>query len=371
MAVDRMRIAHLGVRDFPQRHGGIERVVEHLGAALVARGHEVQVLSDSEDAPRSQTIPSGVIVKNAPALRTKHLHAVSSGVAHLARLSRKDVDVVHIHGVGPGVLTPLSRIRRIPVVLHVHGMDFERAKWSPAARRLFTAGAGVGLRRASTVICASDYLAQEVRSRWGIESHVVRNGVHLVEPEEPGSTLRSLGIERGKYLLMVARLVPEKRIEVALEAYSRLPLPRLPLIIVGSGGDSYTDDYAERLTANPPEGARFVGAVKADAELIGGAAAFLTSSELEGLPITLLEAQVAGVPIVATNIAPHLEVAGPGVRIVPVGDVEAFSHSIAEVLGDPHAAEVARTSAAGYRETYDWANIAGRVEAIYRGLLTR
>ena len=364
-----MRIAFLGVRDFPQRHGGIERVVEHLGAALVRRGHEVTVLTDSVGAAASITIPSGVIVKNAPALRTKHLHSVSSGTAHLARLSRKNVDVVHIHGVGPGVLSMIARARRIPVVLHVHGMDFERAKWSPAARRLFTAGAGVGLRSASRIVCASDYLAHEVSTRWGLESTVVRNGVGLMPPDQPGETLRTLGVEHGKYLLMVARLVPEKRIEDALAAYALLPMPRLPLIIVGSGGDSYTDGYADELTANPPEGVRFVGAIKADSELIGGAAAFLTASGLEGLPITLLEAQVAGVPIVASDIAPHLEVGGDSVAFVPVGDVSAFAKAIEAVLADPIATARAQQAAVEFRKTYDWDTIALRVEAIYEDLV--
>src|ERR1700682_4041714 len=71
------------------------------------------------------------------------------------------------------------------------------------------------------------------------------------------------------------------------------------------------------------------------AELYSSAAAFVLPSSLEGLPITLLEAVAHGAPLIVSDIAPHLEVAGadgPGHGVVRQADVDALAASMAAVL---------------------------------------
>ena len=108
-------------------------------------------------------------------------------------------------------------------------------------------------------------------------------------------------------------------------------------------------------------------------ELYSNAAAFVLPSELEGLPLTLLEAAAAGTPVVASSIPPHLEVIGqdgPGRRLVPPGDEAALARALTGVLGN-RARE--RAGAVALRDrvqrAYRWPDATDTTERVYRRVL--
>ena len=101
---------------------------------------------------------------------------------------------------------------------------------------------------------------------------------------------------------------------------------------------------------------------------------FVLVSELEGLPIALLEATGRGAPVVLSDLPCHREVvgtAGPGARLVPVDDVDAIARAIEDTLNDPAAASDARRRRERVLATYDWDVVAASTEAFYRRLRDR
>ena len=103
------------------------------------------------------------------------------------------------------------------------------------------------------------------------------------------------------------------------------------LVIVGDS--SFSQDYTDRLKElarhDPGWSSPASPSVTCSASSSGTPAVFVQPSLLEGLPITLLEAASYGVPVVASDIAPHLEVlgtvSGPGRRTFPTGDLPALA----------------------------------------------
>lgn len=106
------------------------------------------------------------------------------------------------------------------------------------------------------------------------------------------------------------------------------------------------------------------------AALFRHAALFVLPSDLEGLPIVLLEALAYGVPVLASDIPPNVEILGENGRYFRAGDVDDLGRALAECLAElpklrAHAAEI---KARALRE-YDWDRVALQVEEIYRKLI--
>ena len=109
--------------------------------------------------------------------------------------------------------------------------------------------------------------------------------------------------------------------------------------------------------------------------LYRSAAGFVTPSRLEGMPLAFLAAAAHGLPVIASDIPPHLEIvndlgSGPGHRLAPVGDVAALAQEFSAFLSDP---EAERGHAKALREhvlrEYSWDAAATELERIYLDVL--
>ena len=370
-----LRIAMVGQKGMPATYGGIERHVEEMSARLVALGHEVTVYCrPSYDAmPMDQY--RGVRLRRAPTVARKHLDAiVHSAAATLAAL-RDRPDVLHYHGIGPALVTPLPKyLSRVRIVQTVHGLDNQRAKWNRAARAALGAAHWLSGHVPHVRIAVSRTLAAHFRDRFGTDTRYVPNGV--AEPRRvPAHQITTrFGLTTGGYLLLVGRLVPEKAADLLIRAYRRLPT-RLRLAIVG--GSSFSDDYVAALRAAAGGDRRivFTGFAYGDliAELYTNAAAFVQPSRLEGLPLTLLEAASYGLPLVASDIRPHVELIaqdGPGRRLFRDGDEDDLLRALCQVLADPHGERLgAHVHGSRLRSHYTWDAAARDVEQIYLSLV--
>ena len=375
-----MRILMIGQRGVPATFGGIERAVEELGAELVRRGHEVEVLCRAgytKDEPESWR---GMRLRYLPTVESKHLEAfVHSGLGALTGARRRPpYDIVHFHALGPGLFTPVTRwMSGSAVVQTIHGLDDQRAKWGGAAQRVLGFGHFLSARVPHATITVSQALADAYARRWQRTAYYVPNGVRPPGPVVGVEELLNVGVEPGKYVLFVGRLVPEKAVDVLLRAFRALDTDHR---LVVAGGSSHTDGYVDDLhrLAAADDRVHLAGYVYGDTlrQLYANASAFVLPSLLEGLPLALLEAASYGVPIVASDIEPHLEVLGgqdrPGRRLTAAGDTAALTAALERVLANGPSEHAGATELR--REvlaTYDWAAVAERTEAVYTEALER
>lgn len=361
----------LGARSIPARHGGLEVAVESLAVELAARGHAVRALVDGRS---SDGMHAGVEVRGVGSVRTKHLHALTQAVASLPPTWHRRPDVAHVHGVGPGVVSRLVRLGGVRTVVTVHGLDWERDKWSPAARGMFRRGVALTLGSADAVIAVSRSVQGAVERSLGIHAHYVPNGVHLPGPVATRFVQDELGVEPGEYVLFAARLVPEKGLHFLLSAYRSMP-DAPTLVVAGSGAGSYTTGYEQRLRAGAPGNVVFAGFRQGRdlQELFAHARVYVLPSVLEGLPLSLLEAMSHARPVLHSDIAECTEVTrGDAGRSFAAGDPADLARALTELLADD--AEAAELGAAGRRrveQDYDWPSVTSRTEEVYRSVLAR
>jgi len=380
-----VRIAMIGQKGVPASYGGIEHHVEELGSRLARRGHEVTVYCRRGYCAATAATHRGMALAHVPTIGTKHLDAIVHSALSTVHAMRREPDVIHFHALGPGLLAPLPRITgRAKVVLTVHGRDDQRAKWSPGARAVLGVAGWMSATVPDATIAVSQALADSYASHARHRVVYIPNGA----PEDavpvtdvpggraaPGGALDRLGLDPGRYLLWVGRVVPEKAPDVLLRAYRRVE-GDTRLVVVG--GSSFTDAFTARVRELAAHDRRVCMAdyqFGADLdELYRNALGFVLPSDLEGLPLTLLEAVAHGLPIVASAIAPHVEVLGatsaPGRRLFPRGDERALAAALRQLVGDPHGerrgANAARPEVMA---RYSWDRAADATERLYEELL--
>lgn len=365
----------IGQKGIPATYGGIERHVEEVGSRLAARGHDVTVFCRRSYSTADRDY-RGMHLRATRTRSTKHLDAfVHSANSTLVGIAEAP-DVIHYHALGPGLWSPLPRyLSRSKVVLTVHGLDQYRAKWGRGAQAVLTMAAWMSARVPDATIGVSRALTDHYLARYGRSMFYIPNGV-TTRRRRPARAIRErFGLAERSYVLFVGRLVPEKAPDLLIEAFRHVP-GDLRLVIVG--GSSFTDRYAASLREMASADPRvvFTGYEYGDLieELYSSAAAFVLPSLLEGLPLTLLEAAAYGVPIVASDIPPHLEILardGPGHRLFPSGD----SRSLAEVLAATienlaSEREGARCFSSDVAKTYSWDDVTRATEEVYRSLLS-
>ncbi|MFI9526176.1 glycosyltransferase family 4 protein [Micromonospora rosaria] len=371
-----LRVAMIGQKGLPATFGGIERHVEEMASRLATFGHEVTVYC--RDSYGGVTTPEyrGIRLRRARTVASKHLDAIVHSTTSTVAAMTERPDVVHYHGLGPFLLAPLPRYAgRSAVVLTVHGLDNQRNKWGRAARAVL----GTAYRLSGPVphglVTVSRGLAAHYESRFRRPAHYIPNGV-ATPKHLPPRELDRFGLTPGGYLLLVGRLVPEKSADLLVRAFRRLPTD-LRLAVVG--GSAFTDEFVARLRQEAAADPRivFTGFAYGDllAELYSHAAAFVQPSRLEGLPLTLLEAASYGLPVVASDIEPHVEVLerdAPGRRLFREGDGDDLLRALATATSD---LEAERVGAGELRDRvlveYSWDSAARDLERLYLDLATR
>jgi glycosyltransferase involved in cell wall biosynthesis len=345
--------------------GGVEQAVGEMAPRLVADGVDVTVYCRSRYNPYGNGVRAGVRLLDSPTVYRRSFEALVHTALAAPHASLR-ADLVHLHACGPALFSAIPALAGCPTVVTLHGKDWEREKWGRAARAFLRSGAWMAGHAATELIAVSRGLDAWCRATFPVPVTYIPNGVAPHTPEAWDATVFP-ELRPGGYLLFLGRLVPEKEIGTLLRAVQRSG-SRLPVVITGGG--SYTDAYVAQLHRDAPAGVHFTGPRfgTEKAMLLTHARAFLFPSRVEGLPIALLEAMAAGLPTLASDIAPNLEVLGDvGGWRLPVGDADAWARALEQVEAS-EPATLAAIGAAGQRRVHDafgWDAVVRATRVVY------
>jgi len=358
----------LGVKAVPAI-GGIQLYTEEVGKRLVARGHEVTVYCRRQYMEDS-VAPDycGLMRRLTPGIRGKHLDALTHTATAAWHCRQHPPQIAHFHGIGPTAFAPLVRRGgRTKVVITVHGLDWQRGKWGRAAKACLRSTAGASLRWADAVTAVSRSVQRFYQEQFGQEIAYVPSGITPQSPEPPEEIIK-LGLEPERYVLFLARLVPEKGCHYLLEAFRELDTDQRLVI---AGGTNYRDPYVDRLHELADERVLFPGYVRGrlQRELYAHATLYVLPSDLEGLPLTVLEALSYGRCVLASDIEPNVEALGGCGYTFRQGDAADLRQQLTRLLGHPELVAAEREKAQSYiaRER-DWEKTTDAFEQLYSQL---
>lgn len=370
-----MKIAVIGVKGIPKVQGGIEKHAQELYPRLVARGHEVTVFCRRYIADEEGHMYKGVRIRNLPSINTKHLDTITNALVASILSIMGDYDIIHYHAIGPALLSFIPRIKkRTKVITTVHGLDWQREKWGCFAKASLKLGEKSTAMFSDTVITVSRDLTNYFQNKYpkcGVQ--YIPNGI--CEPKKRKSTkaLSSWGIQPMKYILYAGRLVPEKGCHNLIKAFGEV---KTNVRLVIAGAESHSRDYALGLKNMAKDDPRivFTGFVSGTPleELFSNALGYVLPSELEGLPISLLEALSYGLPSVCSDIPPHVEVSligedkFSGILLFESGNIEQLRDQLHQLFGSRNKLKQEAVAArpAILRE-YNWDRIARLTEDTY------
>lgn len=365
------RVAFLGLRGFPGVQGGIETHAENLCPLLKEMGCDVEVIVRASYMPEEKGNEwRGVKFVRVWSPRQKGLEAIIHTFLGVIVAALRRPDILHIQAIGPALMVPFARLLGLRVVVTHHGPDYDRQKWGRFAKWVLATGESWGMRFANRRIVISETIRNLVHAKYGLESVLIPNGVKL--PQMPGSTeaLQQFGLEPGKYVLLVSRLVPEKRHIDLIEAFSKAQLPGWKLALVGASDhpDEYTERVSELVRTTPGVIATgFQTGIRLQ-ELYAHAGLFVLPSSHEGLPIAMLEALSYGLPVVASNIPANLEVGLPEEHYFCLGDVGQLAGKLVGFAANPVSPGTRYATRQWVGSKYDWRCIAEQTLASYRSL---
>lgn len=354
--------------------GGLESVVTMLARGHAGMGHRVCVAALVDPAGGTFPFLDALESEGVETVRiTLPTRAYSRERAAIRRLCAEIApDVVHTHGYRSDVVDGgVARSEGIPVVSTVHG--FTGGGWR---NRVYEWIQERAFRDFDAVVAVSQPIVRRLERRG-----VRRSRIHLIPNAFDGTASvmeraparERLGLPKDELTIgWVGRLSAEKGPDVFVDALHLLAAPLPAAAIVGAGPDEPA--LRERAARHGvSERLRWLGVVPGAGSLLAAFDILVLSSRTEGIPIVLLEAAAAGVPIVASRVGgvPSMFPEGE-VLLVPPDDPGALAAAIDSVRSDPHGARE-RALAARRRLERDFAPRPWleRYEELYRSLAGR
>lgn len=371
-----MRIAMIGHKRFGSREGGVEVVVTELARRMAALGHEVTCYDRSgadvmtgEAAGKSERVIDDVRVVPVRTIDKKGLAALSSSYFATKAAIKDRPDVIHYHAEGPCVPLPLAKRADIRTVATIHGLDWQRAKWGKLASTYIKMGEKAAAIKADGLIVLSEGVKRYFQDVYGRDAEFIPNGVDCKISLAANEIKTKWGLEKGSYVLYLGRLVPEKRPELLVEAFRGIDSEKR-LVIAGGGSDTATFESELRAIAKNDDRVLFTGFVAGDvlAELYSNCYCYVLPSDIEGMPMSLLEAMAYGRCCVTSDIDECSDVLANAGVTFPRGDASALAGLLESLLVDPDRVD-ALGAAARERvgSAYDWDAVVEKTLSIYEG----
>lgn len=370
-----MRIAMIGHKRYGSREGGVEVVVTELARRMAALGHEVTCYDRSgsdvmtgDAAECRERVVDGVRVVPVKTIDKKGLAALSSSYFATLAAIKDRPDVINYHAEGPCVPLPLAKRAGIRTVATIHGLDWQRAKWGKLASAYIKMGEKAAATKADGLIVLSKSAQSYFKDAYGRTATFIPNGIEPKQPRPVNQIKEKWGLDAGSYLLYLGRLVPEKRPELLIEAFKELDTDKR-LVIAGGGSDTSEYEASLRVAAQDDPRVLFTGFVNGEPleELYSNCYVYVLPSDVEGMPMSLLEAMAYGRCCVTSDIPECADVlAGAGVTLLR-GDAAALRASLESLLAD-RARVAAMGDAANKRvlSTYNWGSVVARTLDLYK-----
>ncbi len=367
-------VAVVGFRGVPATWGGIEHQCQEIYSRLASMGFRVTIYARSYYTPPHIRHYRGMRVVRLPTIAGKHTDAALHTFLALCHAIKEPYDIIHIYGQGPCLFSWIPRLfkPKTRVFFTCTGLDWQRKKWGPWGAFFIHLGEVFSAYVPHYRIGVSLALKKYYEAKYNVFMYHIPNGVSTASIRPPRNIF-SFGLVPRRYFLWVGRIVPEKRVEDVLYAFMRVPSD-FSLAIVG---DSPDQEYVQRVKAiaQADRRIRFLGYQFREnlEEIYSHAYAFMTASELEGLPLTLLEAISYGLPCLASDIPPHHEILGPLTNFVfPVGDVGRLKAHIESLLGleDRQWRHMAEQFQKRAESCFSWDAVAEETACLYRSALS-
>ena len=371
-----MKIAMIGHKRIPSREGGVEVVVEKLSTRLVKKGYQVDVYNRKGKNVQDKNVDKGkkklkeykgVKIITIPTINRKGIDALLYSILATIRALFGHYDIIHYHAEGSCAMLWLPHLFGIRTVATIHGLDWQRSKWGGLASKYIKFGEKIAAKYANEIIVLSEWVEKYFKETYNRNTNFIPNGVNKPIIREPNIIKEKYGLDKDTYILFLARVVPEKGLHYLIEAYKQINTDKKLVI---AGGASHTDDYLSKIknmVKNDPNiiMTGFVQGKELE-ELYSNCYLYCLPSDIEGMPLSLLEAMSYGCKCLVSNIEENTQVIQEYGYIFKKGNVKSLKKNLENLLKDNST--IRNKDISDYiLKKYNWQEIAHQTEEVYIG----
>lgn len=370
-----MNIIMLGQKRIPSREGGVEIVVEELSKRMVRMGNHVTCLNrkgkfvlDNSVEVKKMDEYEGIQLKEVFTIDKKGLAAMSASFFASIKAAFSKADVVHFHAEGPCATLWIPKLFGKKCVATIHGLDHQRAKWGKLASTYIMMGEKCAVKHADEIIVLSKNVQDYFMKTYGRETVFIPNGVNRPDVVEPDLIQKEYGLKKDDYILFLGRLVPEKGIHYLIEAYQNIDTNKKLVIAGGASDTSEYMDELKKLAKNNPN-IIFTGFVQGKIldELYSNAYIYSLPSDLEGMPLSLLEAMSYGNCCLVSDIEECATVVENNAQIFKKSDIQDLTLKLKELLENKELVAKYKKNASDFIcSKYSWDDVVNKTLMLYK-----
>jgi len=372
-----LNIAMIGHKHMPSREGGIEVVVEELSIRMVQIGHNVSVYNrrghhisgkEYDNKLQKNNYYRGVRIITVPTIEYRGWAALTSSFCATIKAIFRHYDVIHYHAEGPAAMLVIPHLFGIRTIVTIHGLDWKRAKWSGLATKYLRNGERITAKYADEVIVLSKNVQQYFKDTYGRDVTYIPNGVDKPEIREAKIIKEKWKLEKDSYILFLGRIVPEKGLQYLIDAYRQVDtLKRLVI----AGGASDTSEFMQDIMQKVKDDNRviFTGFVQGKElqELYSNAYLYVLPSDLEGMPLSLLEAMSYGNCCVVSDIPECSEVVEDKAVIFKKSNIEDLKTKLTQLCNNPTIVKQYKNGLTDYIiQKYKWCDAVEQTLNLYK-----
>lgn len=369
-----LKIAMLGHKRIPSREGGVEIVVEELSTRMVALGHKVTCYNRSGHHIGGQEYDTaklkeykGIKLKSVWTIDKKGLAAMTASFFGAICCAFGRYDVVHFHAEGPCAMLWLPKLFGKKCIATIHGLDHQRAKWGKLASTYIMLGEKCAVKFADEIIVLSEGVQNYFKQNYNRETRFIPNGVCKPEIREADLIKKQFGLEKDSYILFLGRIVPEKGLRYLVNAYKQVKTDK-KLVIAGGASDTaeFMDELKELAAGD--DRIIFTGFVQGKMleELYSNCYVYTLPSDLEGMPLSLLEAMSYGNCCLVSDIAECVEVVEDKAVIFKKSDVDDLRDKLQMLCNTPASGESYKENASKFIcAKYNWDEVVQETFSLY------
>lgn len=374
-----MKIAMIGHKRIPSREGGIEIVVGELSSRMVKKGNEVVAYNRKSEHIAGKDFENNAGLKEYSGVRlewiatpnSSKLNAIVYSAFATLKAVFKKFDVIHFHAEGPSAMVLPAKLLGQKCVVTIHGLDWQRSKWGGFATKFLKFGEKTAAKYADEVIVLSQNVKDYFMKTYGRETVFIPNGINKPNIRKANIIKEKYGIDKDDYILFLGRIVPEKGIHYLINAYNQLKTNKKLVI---AGGASHTSEYESELhdLAANNKNILFTGFVQGEEldELYSNAYIYCLPSDLEGMPISLLEAMSYSNCCLTSDIRECTEVCNDRAEYFAAGSTQDLKTKLEALLGDEKRVSDYKSNAQQYvLEAFNWDDITQQTLDIYKRVI--
>lgn len=363
----------IGHKRIPSREGGVEIVVEELATRLVKKNHVVDVYNRKGNNVANNNIKTKKIKKykdvniiTIPTINKKGIDALLYSFFATIRALFGRYDCIHYHAEGSCGMLWIPHLFRKRTVVTIHGLDWQRSKWGGFATKYIKFGEKCAAKYADEIIVLSKNVQDYFKKTYNRETHFIPNGVNKVENKEPKIIIEKYGLEKENYILFLARIVPEKGLDYLIEAYKQLNADKKLVI---AGGASHTNGYYNEIKEKVKDNADIImtGFVQGEEleELYSNCYLYCLPSDIEGMPISLMEAMSYGRNCLVSNIEENVQVTEDYATTFAKSNVDDLKKKLEQCLKGKNRKEENQISDYILNK-YNWDDAVSETEKLYK-----